>query len=33
MNKKLIKVITSIACGLGVATSIPFATTSCGCSS
>ena len=33
MNKKLIKMIASIACGLGVATSIPFAATSCGCSS
>lgn len=33
MNKKLIKMIASIACGLGVATSIPFAVASCGSSS
>lgn len=33
MNKKLIKIITSIACGLGVATSIPFIASSCGSSS
>ncbi len=33
MNKKLIKSIVSVTCGLGVATSIPFVATSCGCSS
>lgn len=33
MNKKLIKSIVSVTCGLGVATSIPFVATSCWCSS
>ncbi|MDE6477442.1 MAG: leucine-rich repeat domain-containing protein [Mycoplasmoidaceae bacterium] len=33
MNKKLIKTIASITCGLGIVGSIPFASTSCGCSS
>ncbi len=33
MNKKLIKTIASITCGLGVVTSIPFAIASCGKSS
>ncbi|MDE6476673.1 MAG: leucine-rich repeat domain-containing protein [Mycoplasmoidaceae bacterium] len=32
MNKKLIKTIASITCGLGIVGSIPFATTCCGCS-
>ena len=30
MNKKLIKTIASIACGLGIGSSIPFISTSCG---
>ncbi len=30
MNKKLIKTIASVTCGLGIAGSIPFITTSCG---
>lgn len=29
MNKKLIKTIVSITCGLGIATTIPFAISSC----
>ncbi len=29
MNKKLIKTITSVACGLGIISSIPFFGTSC----
>ncbi len=33
MNKKLIKTLSVIACGLGVTLSIPFAATSCGSSS
>ncbi len=33
MNKKLIKTIASITCGLGIVASIPFAITSCGSSS
>ncbi len=33
MNKKLFKILTSVACGLGIISSIPFTTTSCGCSS
>ena len=33
MNKKLLKSIICAASGVGVATSIPFAATSCGCSS
>ncbi len=33
MNKKLLKSIVCIAAGVGIATSIPFATTSCGSSS
>ncbi len=32
MNKKLIKTITSITCGLGIVVSIPFVATSCGSS-
>ncbi|MDE6476830.1 MAG: leucine-rich repeat domain-containing protein [Mycoplasmoidaceae bacterium] len=32
MNKKLIKSIASITCGLGIVSSIPFASTSCGSS-
>ncbi len=30
MNKKLIKTLASVVCGLGVITSIPFVSTSCG---
>ncbi len=33
LNKKLLKSIISVATGISVALSIPFATTSCGCSS
>ncbi len=33
MNKKLLKLIVCIAAGVGIASSIPFTTTSCGCSS
>ncbi len=33
MNKKLLKSIVCIATGVGIASSIPFTTTSCGCSS
>mgnify|MGYP006919851586 CR=1 FL=1 len=33
MNKKLIKAIVSVACGLGIAASIPFTVASCGSSS
>ena len=33
MNKKLLKSIVCIAAGVGIASSIPFTTTSCGCSS
>lgn len=33
MNKKLIKSILSVACGLGISTSIPFLSTSCGSNS
>ena len=33
MNKKLLKSIVCIAAGVGIATSIPFTTTSCGFSS
>ncbi|MDE6477369.1 MAG: hypothetical protein K2L48_04255 [Mycoplasmoidaceae bacterium] len=32
MNKKLIKTIGAITCGLGIISSIPFAAISCGCS-
>ncbi len=32
MNKKLIKTITSITCGLGMISSIPFVSTNCSCS-
>ncbi len=32
MNKKLIKTIASVACGLGITSTIPFISTSCGCS-
>lgn len=33
LNKKLLKTIISVATGISVSLSIPFATTSCGCSS
>ncbi len=33
MNKKLIKTIVSITCGLGIVTTIPFIASSCGFSS
>ena len=33
MNKKLIKTLASITCGLGIISTIPFAATSCGSSS
>ncbi len=32
MNKKLLKSIVCVAAGVGIASSIPFAVTSCGCS-
>lgn len=33
MNKKLIKTIASITCGLGITATIPFIASSCGSSS
>lgn len=33
MNKKILKSILSVASGIAIISSIPFAVTSCGCSS